>query len=302
MKKIFFALFCLALACAACDLFNPLPEGDLQAAIEENVRWANAARLSVTVHIPSGWGTSPQLGTNKCYDNKRTNETPRQGYAFTVEFTPSSSFGFERWLAFRTADYAALDFNKSAAEIASSALNGDEAAITESESATGAKIANITINITEPVTLVPWCSNRLTVTRSNPPLIPSLSAFPYDQKISLWFNMAVKPDSVIMGETIRVSATYLSGDRLPFEKISGNVAITDGDISQYFEASFPEPLNQPHLVVLSVKKSEEHPDYPAEDLRLLDINVEVGPGVQNLNGLTMPARQAVSYRTNASAA
>jgi len=295
-----FIVHCSLFICN-CGLTNPLPEGDLQEKIDENVKWANAAQLTVTVAIPSGWGTSPHLGTNICRDNVRTTETPRQGYPFTVEFTPLPGFGFEQWLAFRTDDYEGLDKTKSATDQAIKSLalnvNGSGATITEGVSQTGARTATVTINISDPVTLVPWCSSHLTLTRSNPPLtFTPTDSFPYDQKVSLWFNLAVKPDTVIVGDTIRISAVN-AATGMPFVKAEHN--ITDGDISQYFEASFPSLL-EPEWLQLSVKKVEE--GYSAADLSLLQISVEVGTGVQSTAGLAMASSQTVRYRTSSSEA
>jgi len=296
-KVSYFLLFIILHS--SCSFFTA-PKVDVFKEISEEVDWSAAGKLAVTVAIPSGWGGSPQIGTDRCFDNKRTKETPRMGYPFNVEFTPNSGYGFRGWLAFNSDEYdqaavSALSYEEALA----SSLNGKSAEIIQGEvTNTGAYPAKITVTAAVDntrITLVPFCDNRPQIVRSNPPLIPALSAFPFDQKISLWFNMAVKQDSVIMGGTIRVSAVYASGldNGKPFVKTTDSVNITDGDISQYFEASFPEA----NLVLLSVKDT-----YSAEDLQLLNISVEAGPGIQNLNGLTMPQSQTLSYLTNTSAA
>jgi hypothetical protein len=81
-----------------CDLLNDKAEIDVLAAIDEEINWANAARLNaVTVAVPEGWGI---------------NNTPvstldiRQGYAFELDFTPYGAFGFVKWRGFRSSDLA----------------------------------------------------------------------------------------------------------------------------------------------------------------------------------------------------
>jgi len=98
---LFFLLFSFFFLLSSCDLFNG-PKVDVFQQISDEVDWAAAERLTVTVAYPPEWGNSPQAGEGKCGDT-------RKGYAFNVEFTPLSGFGFEKWLAFKTADYAALD-------------------------------------------------------------------------------------------------------------------------------------------------------------------------------------------------
>ncbi|GBU27538.1 hypothetical protein R84B8_01071 [Treponema sp. R8-4-B8] len=286
-----FLLFSLFIFLSSCDLFTA-PKVDLFKVISDEVDWANAAKLTVTVAVPSDWGNSPQFGEGKCGDT-------RLGYPFNAEFTPSPGYGFRGWLAFNSNEYnqagiIALGYE----EALSGSLNGNGVDVTGGEvTNTGAYPATVTIRVNIPVTLVPFCDNRPQVIRSNPPLIPALSAFPYDQRISVWFNMAVKQDTVVMGDTVKVSAIYNSGvnNGKLFVKETGSVYITDGDISGYFEASFPEN----DVLMLSVKNSG---GYPANDLQLLNISVEIGQGVQNLNGITMAAAQTITYLTSTSEA
>ena len=77
---------------SACGLFMPSDPNYLNK-IDKEIAWANAGRLTVTVTYPQEWGSSPQFGAGS-RDNVRIYETPRVGYAFTVEFTTSGGFGF----------------------------------------------------------------------------------------------------------------------------------------------------------------------------------------------------------------
>jgi hypothetical protein len=243
------------------------------------VDWANAYKLTVTVAYPPEWGNSPQLGEGKCGDT-------RKGYEFGVEFTPLSGLGFEKWLAFKTADYAGLDKNVSCSEVEVSSLNGKGVTITESTSDTGARTAKVTINITEPVTLVPWCNPRPRLTQqTNPPLNPILTPFPFNQTVNIWFNMNIKPGTVVLGETVNITGIYASsvgnnGRGQPFKG--------DGGLSSYFTLAFPAANR---VTLTPVEET-------AMELALLSISITVGPGVQNTNGVTMAQAETISYQTD----
>jgi hypothetical protein len=272
------ALFLLA-AFSGCDLLNNKPEIDLENTMDEKIAWANAERLTVTVEYSSDWGFSPQRGTGKAGDT-------RLGFPFTVEFTPAAGYGFEQWIAVRNADYNAA--NPGAIDL-SKDLNGKGVRIAESRSDTGAYIASVTVSISEGITLVPLCADRPRVRESSPPLTASANSFPYDQKISLWFTMAIKDVQLGQEGSIRISAVRTSG-------------VNDvGDISGYFTASLEEDHTR---VDLTVKDDAEH---PATDLRQLVITVTAGPGIESRRGdggagLTMVAAQALTYITGGEAA
>ena len=256
------SLILLIFILVSCELFTG-PKEDLFQIISDGVDWAHAAKLAVSVAYPPEWGNSPQSGYGKAGDT-------RKGYAFSVEFTPLSGYGFEKWLAFPTFAYAGLDKNKSASEVEGSSLNGNGVTITESENDTGARTARVTINITEPVTLVPWCSSRPRLTQqTNPPLNPILTPFSFNQKVNIWFNMNIKPETAVLGQTITVSGVYASGtgNNERGEPFKGN-----GDLTAYFKLEFPA-ANRITLMPI------DDTDHPASDLALLSISVSVGPAI-----------------------
>ncbi|WP_461256086.1 hypothetical protein [Treponema sp. R80B11-R83G3] len=262
----------------SCDLFTG-PKVDLFKQISDEVDWANAAKLTVTVAFPPEWGNSPQSGEGKCGDT-------RLGYEFGVEFTPLSGFGFEKWLAFKTADYAELDKNVSSGEVESLSLNDKGVIITESTSDTGARTAKVKINIKEPVTLVPWCDPRPRLTQqTNPPLNPILTPFPFNQTVNVWFNMGIKTETAVLGETVTVTGIYASnvGNNVRGQPFNG-----DGDLSGYFMVGFPAA----NRIVLTPKEET------ASELALLSISVTLWPGVQNLNGVAMAQAEVISYQTD----
>jgi len=266
----------LVICFTACFLFSG-PEVDLFQIINDEVDWANAEKLTVTVAYPGEWGRSPQEGIAKCGDT-------RKGYEFGVEFTPLSGYGFEKWLAFKTADYAALDMTKNASEVEVSSLNNNIVTITETTNDTGAKTAKVKINTSEPVTLVPWCDSRPRLApQTNPPLNPIITPFPFSQTVNIWFTMPVKASTLIWNN-IRITGVYNSGsDR-------GQLFNGDGDLTEYFNIEIPPGSNNRLSLI---PKTETAPD-----LALLSINVTVGPGIENFNGIPMAQAETISYQTD----
>ncbi|WP_461257370.1 hypothetical protein, partial [Treponema sp. R80B11-R83G3] len=265
-----------------CDLFTG-PKVDVFQQISDEVDWANAAKLTVTVAIPSGWGNSPQFGDGKCGDT-------RLGYSFNVEFTPNSGYGFRGWLAFNSSGYNQqniIDLGYEQALAAS--LNGNGVDLTAgSVTNTGAYPAAVTIHVNAAITLVPFCDNRPQIVRSNPPLTTAISAFPYDQKISLEFNMPIDKNTAVIGDTLRMSAVYRTSTG---GNTAGQLAGEDGDISNFFKIS-ADPNIEASRIVIIVK--DEAP-YLAVDLQLLNISVEAGPRITNLSGVAMPSSQTITY-------
>ncbi|MCL2443388.1 MAG: hypothetical protein FWD13_08005 [Treponema sp.] len=137
------------------------------------------------------------------------------------------------------------------------------------------------IESTDDVTFVPYCEPRPRALRSNPPLIPSLSPFPYNQKVSLVFNMPIDADTLL--DNIRVEATHRISS-LPMGK--------NGDITSFFNVSYN--ANE-FLVELTAIDNEDN----LESLKMLSINVIVGPGIKNTFGNAMAGAQTISYMTDA---
>jgi hypothetical protein len=280
----FFILLCPLLFICACDLFNGPVQRDFLAQIDEEIAWSNAERLTVRVDYNPQWGSSPQQGA-------LNSDHTRQGYAFDVEFNPLPGYGFEEWLAFTTDAYNGLDLAQTASQVKEYSLNGNGVDITAGVNAVGAQTATVTINITEPVTVVPWCGNRPRLDRrTNPPLDPIMTPFPYDQRVNIWFNMNIKHPTVALGESIAITGVNLADN--PLHGSRGEPFNGDGDLTQYFDLEFPDT----HRVTLAPKADT------AGSLALLSISVRVGPGIENENGIPMAGAETVSYQTDSSQA
>jgi len=192
---LFFAL--CSLLFVACDLFTG-PQVDIFQQISDEVDWANADKLTVKVDFPSTWGVSPQFGTDKCFDNAHTNENPRKGYEFKVEFTPDTAYTLTAWLAFRTSDLPSNwldDTTLIAAENIQSLGPGE---VTLPEPSAGGGTFNFKVHTTDPVTLVPWCQTQPRITRTEPRNRPNPTDQPYARAtdIVLYFNGALNTSTV----------------------------------------------------------------------------------------------------------
>ena len=101
MKKIIPLLLCLLLI-ISCELLNSAADPNYLDRLHEEIAWANAPRLNITVAYPTVWGTSLQRGTGRAGDT-------RVGYAFDIDFIPSPGYAFLEWQAYDTnklnADY-----------------------------------------------------------------------------------------------------------------------------------------------------------------------------------------------------
>ncbi|MCL2138366.1 MAG: hypothetical protein FWH41_02415 [Treponema sp.] len=272
-----------------CDLFNNSKDPHFIKKIDEEIAWANAAKLNVAVAVPSGWGISPQLAG--CKDAVRTNESPRKGYTFNVEFTPNAGYGFIEWLAFNSSTYslqAVLDM-ENFEEAKSKSLNGQGVDITDPEETyTGAFASTVKINVNAPVMLIPYCDMRPRLERrTNPPLNPISTLFPRNQTINLWFTMPIKQETVL--GNIRISAVH-SSDENRFGKKTGELFGENGDITDYFGINFPS-ANRIDLTPL------DSAEYPVDDLALLGITVEVGPGIESANEIPMGVIETITYQT-----
>jgi len=275
-KHYLLFFFLIIFTFSSCELFTG-PKVDVFEQIGKEVDWAAAAKLTVSVAYPLEWGNSPQAGQGKCGDT-------RKGYEFSVEFTPLSGFGFERWLAFKTSDYNALDKSKTATEVAGNALSGSKVKITEGVSATGARTAAVTINIVEPVTLVPWCGDRPRITQTYPPLIPSGTSYNRGQQIRIYFSTELDyedNETIPFGEnTIKITGQ---------DNDTGDLYGSDGDITDFFET----PIYDASIQTIIISTKQGNPP-PGEYL----IIVTVGTEILGKNGNGMSAPVSFSYRTN----
>ena len=220
MKKvlIFALLICLF---GSCDLFNNPVDPDFVNRLDDEIAWANAAKLTVTVGFPAEWGSSPQRGTGFCGDT-------RLGYPFDVEFGVMPGYGFEGWIAFPSDKYDGLDKTLGSLDedIQEIALGEDVVEISEYKTDSGSHAAKVIIKTTIPITLVPWCGDRPRVIYSNPPQGDSGFLYTRNQEIRISFSMPLDSETVVFGEnTIMIHGHNISNGQ-PW---SGN-----GDLREFY--------------------------------------------------------------------
>jgi len=231
---LFFCLLAFALAfvlafaaCfSACDLFNPLPETDLENKIDEQVKWAQAEPITVTVAYPQEWGSSPQNGPGNCRDDQR-DAGPRVGYTFTVQFDPFPAYSDADWVAYRTSDLpegnswyinetsitGTLDNVTAAGKLP---LNENEISIIPD----GGK-STVLVKTQGAITLIPLCKPQPRIILSNTPLNAKWDdEFPHlhdrDRDITITFAAPLDPSTLkyaptfieIMGREVFSEAAF----------------------------------------------------------------------------------------------
>ena len=58
----------LILIILSCDFFNAPVNNQFLKTLNDEIEWANAKRLAVTVAFPEDWGFCPQRGLGKLHD------------------------------------------------------------------------------------------------------------------------------------------------------------------------------------------------------------------------------------------
>ncbi|MDR2110612.1 MAG: hypothetical protein LBP32_04825, partial [Spirochaetaceae bacterium] len=280
------ALF-LSLVLAGCDLFINKPEIDLEEALNTTISYANAARLTVEVYYPENWGRSPQFGP-------LNPDSARQGFPFTVEFSVSAAYGFAGWRAYRTSTLG----NKSQAALAAAPL------LTEAEAAISAAAdgrASVTINITEAVTLIPWCEDRPQIPQSNPPLINSGSSYWRGQQIKIWFAGPLDPATVKFGEGfIEIIGQTMGASSEPYDDSSTPIK-ENGDMTGRVEGSsrfFKAPEYDAESKTITIKPGDDGEDGTKLPPGNIVITVTVGTNVLSPNGNGMAGPVVFYYQTD----
>jgi hypothetical protein len=184
------ALIVASLSFFGCDLLNNKPEIDLEKAIDDTVAYANAARLTVTLAIPDGWGAS---------NTPVSTIDIRKGHGFNLEFSPSAAYSFAGWRAYRTAVLAGVpNWRDAPADMLEGVTPVPQVeAGAFSAVSIGENKHTLTINIRDPVTLVPWCEDEPRVIRTDP--VNNAQTFNHSRSIIIYFAAELNPDTVGLG-------------------------------------------------------------------------------------------------------
>jgi 3D (Asp-Asp-Asp) domain-containing protein len=211
----------------SCELFNATEDPDFWQKLDEEIAWANAAKLTVRVEYPSEWGiTNPQQGTIApgAMDI-------RKGFPFTIEFTPDQAYTLSDsgWTAYYTADIERLndemdegntwmDDPKLLSKL--NALGGSEITMPNPNSGSGK--FTFTIHTTKAVTLIPDCGTELRILRTEPRLPRGentqdigLSEYPRGTTINIFFNTQLDSRTV-NSSTVLIKAKDYDSDTSKF--------------------------------------------------------------------------------------
>ena len=169
----------------SCDIFAGK---DILDIIDQEVAWANAKKITVTVAYPPEWGNSLQRGEGKCGD-------ARVGYPFNVEFTPNQEYALLGWRAYKTTDLTDdwrnnparyFDVQKKATQVEG---------VLFSEVGEGGGIGSVTVKaLVDNITLIPFCRAQPRIVYSNPD--NNSGYYSCVNPITIGFSAALKADTV----------------------------------------------------------------------------------------------------------
>jgi len=212
------------------------------------------------IFVPTGRGSA----------NMTTFENRRQGFPFTIEFTPSAQWAFDEWRAYTDSDFEEHIKDNSIVEF-------DNA---------GDLRTQVTINTDALVFLVPFCLERPRVAQTNPPLIGSGISYTRGQQITIWMDLGFEQDTELDFGTnsdgeqmILINGQRIAGDPL-------------GELEDNFEK--PKYIASSKTIVISPVTTSENLYPPGSS----NITVTIGTGIKNANGVGMSAPIMFSYRTN----
>ncbi|MCL2067383.1 MAG: hypothetical protein FWG99_07965 [Treponema sp.] len=256
----------------SCDLFSGSTDNDLLKKIDEEIAWANAAKLTVHISYDPYWGTSsPPIGQiTQARDI-------RQGYDFALEFTPDAAFSLVEWRAFSGElesgwwdDPVQFEIDMQGRELEI----GRDFALMSLLSPRGGN-STLKINVPGTITLVPWCRTEPRILRTEPriPITADLPEFSKGMVLNIYFNSPLKESSMYDAITIRgtTNTTNVNVDYLPCYTV------------EYFEVAG-------QFVITFTPKPDNLPAIDTE----IRLTIKTGEGgIQNAQGEWMPGSDIV---------
>jgi len=288
-----FSLLIALLLFASCDLFTG-PKVDLFQQISDEVDWAKAEKLTVRIDYPSAWGRSnPPQG-----DITPTKDI-RQGYEFSLEFTPDIAYTLKSWQVYYTSDLDEISGQEGQignwlydpsliAKKGFSSLDPSEVTLptVDIKNAQGGTY-KFTILTDKPVTLVPWCEMPPRITRTSPlnrldPPVSMASA------IAIYFSGELKPETVKFadaegGEGIWIKATSADGSTVTPNK--------NGGLYRWYNEPVFNSMSGFFMVTISPKTTLP----PGNSKMTVDVK-----GIEDIYGVQMEGVYSFSWMTRAS--
>ena len=197
-----------------CDLFNNLPENNLERKIDEQIAFVMAG--PTMLNIDSVPGTVNTITPNSYLAGQK------QGYSFTIYFTANPEWAFIEWVAVFTGDVegylTALRLDNRQEQLHLSGKTKDLIEINNiGLNSNPSGEAEITVKTGAALTLIPRCIRRPFVTTSNLPgnfLERRVTNYP----IQIWFSSEIDDDCLNFDNFI-ISADTNQGFGRPLDNM-----------------------------------------------------------------------------------
>jgi len=259
----------------ACEIFTGTPDEELIDKIDGEIAWANADKVTVRVAYPPEWGTSPQYAG---FDDIRV------GYEFDVGFSAFPEYAMLEWRAYKTTELIDpelgeewLDNPARFFDVDKRAQQVDRESVTlPAEVAQAGGTGKVTVNTTEPVTLVPFCRAQPRIVRSTPD--GTQMYYGRSRPISIIFASALNDKTVIIGaDNIRIWRRPVEngqavGDRIFIDKNSAD--------KQYYDV--PEYIASERMIIINPLEHEDGIGPPSNS----EITLRLGTAISTIGGGT----------------
>ncbi|MCL2139232.1 MAG: hypothetical protein FWH41_06840, partial [Treponema sp.] len=285
MKKkypLLFLIFLCSFFLCNCDLFTKPKDPHYLKKIDEEIAWANAPKISVSVQYNTEWGQSPQL--SGCVDEKR-GTAPRKGYPFKVEFNSGMAFGEPEWRAYYSKELeedAVKDWANNPTVPLLLALEPVSAEYVFFNPPRG-RASTVTVSTTKGITIVPYCISEPRIMEIYPPLTESepYLAISKSQEIIISFAAGIKETSARFGE----GSVAVTGR--PETSVPGS----ETDYSPYFGLSY-DAWRKTVTLTPGAGTAGAYP--PVGSI----ITIELGEGIKSLVGENpLPEPKKYAYQT-----
>jgi len=280
-----FFFFLFSLFFFNCDLLTKQKDPHYIKKIDEEIAWANAAKLTVSVAYPNAWGASPQNGTGRCFDAKRTNERPRKGYPFNLEFTPEADYALTEWRVYASNVLPqGWQFDADPAGFLDS-IDVPVKVFPEVDPNGG--INSITLDSTGAVTLVPFCIEAPRIVRTFP-FMQAGGYYAKNQNIILYFAAPIDGNTALFAQdSITITMRTLDEKMQP----KGSVFNIDGlnGPAKYYK----NPVWDANRNIIIIEADADKPDAIAN----AEITVTVGTGIKNLIGNSLTKTVEFPWKT-----
>ncbi|MDR2543383.1 MAG: hypothetical protein LBC80_08060 [Treponema sp.] len=268
----------------SCDvLFSPA-NPDYFDALQEELAWANAKRLNVRVEHIGDWGFStPQQGSIAPGPRDI-----RQGFPFTIEFTPDPAYVLTGWVAYFTSDLDELRIDRPWTDDPTllndiDALGIDDITMPEPNSGSGA--FTFTIHTEKDITLIPECRTEPRVTRTEPRNNPEQYAS-RAAEINIFFNGSLNDSTVGFAASEGANGIWITATN------QSTGAVTNLNNTHY---SAPEYSATGGFYRIIINPTSNLPPVNS----LIEVTVR---GIQNINNEPMSLPYTFSWKTPESSA